>query len=74
VEERPPEQYRLEFHAGRLYVTNQAGETFIFKTGPRFELVAKNTIAEPVMASLAVSGGELFLRSHRHLWCIAETR
>jgi outer membrane protein assembly factor BamB len=55
----------------RLYVTNSAGETLILKAGPRYELVAKNSIAEPVFASLAISNGELFLRSHQHLWCIS---
>jgi outer membrane protein assembly factor BamB len=55
---------------GRLYVTNRTGETFVLTEGPNFELVAKNALGESVDASVAVSNGELFIRSHESLWCI----
>jgi hypothetical protein len=42
----------------------------VLKAGPKFEQMAKNAIGEPVYASIAVSEGELFLRSYKHLWCI----
>jgi outer membrane protein assembly factor BamB len=54
----------------RLYVTNKAGETVVFAASPTFKLLAKNPLGERVMASLAVSDGELFIRSYKHLWCI----
>jgi outer membrane protein assembly factor BamB len=53
-----------------LYVTNEAGKTFVLKTGPKFEVVAANTLEEGVLATLAVSGGRLFLRASGHLYCI----
>jgi outer membrane protein assembly factor BamB len=59
---------------GRLYVTNRAGDTFVLAASPRFELIAKNSLKEPVYASIAVSDGELFLRSYKHLWCIGEAK
>lgn len=55
---------------GKLYVTDRKGDTVVLKAGPKFEQLAKNAIGEPVYASIAVSEGELFLRSYRHLWCI----
>jgi outer membrane protein assembly factor BamB len=55
---------------GRLYVTNHAGETLVFAAGPRFELLAKNPLGERVLASIAVSDSDLFIRSYKHLWCI----
>ena len=59
--------------ADRLYVTNQAGTTLVWKVNPRqLELLAENALDETCNASLAVSNGELFLRTHGNLYCIAE--
>ncbi len=60
--------------AGRLYVTNHAGETLVLKADPPFELLAKNKIGERVLSSCAVSDGEIFIRSYQHLWCIGVKR
>jgi outer membrane protein assembly factor BamB len=60
-------------HAGgRLYVVSQSGETVVFAPKPEFELIARNPLRETTRASIAVSDGELFLRTYRHLWCIAD--
>jgi outer membrane protein assembly factor BamB len=60
--------------AGRLYVTNKAGDTFVLAAGPRYELLAKNPLGEPVSASMAVADGDLFIRTYKHLWCISERK
>jgi outer membrane protein assembly factor BamB len=57
--------------AGRLYVTDQAGDTFVFAANPRFELLATNALDEKVMATPAIADGEIFIRTHQHLWCIS---
>jgi outer membrane protein assembly factor BamB len=57
--------------AGRLYVTDQAGDTFVFAANPRFELLATNSLDEKVMATPAIADGEIFIRTHQHLWCIS---
>ena len=55
----------------RLYILNQSGDTIILKAGPELEVIAKNSIGnELTNASLAVSDGELFIRTHKNLWCI----
>jgi outer membrane protein assembly factor BamB len=59
---------------GRLYVTNLRGDTFVLAAGPKFELRARNPLGERVLASIAVSDGELFIRSYKHLWCIGDKR
>ena len=42
--------------------------------GPKFECLATNSIGgEPPNALLAVSDGEIFLRTDKQLWCIGET-
>lgn len=59
---------------GRLYVTNTAGETLVLAANPKLEVLAKNPLGEKVLGSLAVSDGELFIRSYQHLWCISEKK
>lgn len=59
---------------GRLYLTSLEGTTFVFEAGPAFKLLAKNEMREPTYAALAVSDGELFLRTHHGLYCIQQTR
>ena len=56
---------------GTLYVINQGGDSFVLKASPRFEVLATNSLGETTMASIAPSDGELFIRTHRSLWCIS---
>ena len=53
-----------------LYAVNQGGDAFVFKAAPKFELVSTNPMGERVIASMAVSDGEIFVRGYQHLWCI----
>jgi len=56
----------------RIYVTNQNGTTIVFRPNPeKFELLAENKLNERSNSTLAVSDGELFLRTFEHLYCIA---
>jgi outer membrane protein assembly factor BamB len=57
---------------GRLYVSNLEGDTFVVKVGPEFELIEKNSLNEPIYAAPAAAHGQLFLRTHKHLYCIGE--
>ena len=55
----------------RLYILNQSGDCFVLKAAPKFELRATNPLGgELTNASLAVSDGQLYIRTHAHLWCI----
>lgn len=60
--------------AGKLYVTNRTGETFILAANPKYERIGKNSLGEPMLASLAISDGELFIRTHKALWCIGASK
>lgn len=55
---------------GKLYVINQGGDTFVVKASPKFELLGVNPLGETSNSSLAVSDGELFIRTHKSLWCV----
>jgi hypothetical protein len=45
--------------------------TTVVEAGPRGRVLATNPLGEEVLATPALSGGALFLRSDRHLFCIA---
>ena len=59
---------------GRLYVLMRNGETQVYKARPEFELIGINSLGggEQTNSSLAISDGEVFIRTFRHLWCIRE--
>jgi outer membrane protein assembly factor BamB len=57
---------------GRIYFLSEAGETKVIKAGEKFEELARNTIGEKCQASMAVSGGRIFIRSEKNLYCIGE--
>ncbi len=58
----------------RLYVTGQGGETLVLAASPEFKELARNPLREMTRASIAVADGELFIRTYKHLWCIANKR
>lgn len=60
--------------AGRIYITDQQGTTSVFATGPKYELLSINKLNERCNASIAVAQGDLFIRTHKHLWCIGEKK
>jgi outer membrane protein assembly factor BamB len=59
---------------GRFYVGSHGGEVYVLEASPTFRLLATNALGaqEKILSSLAVSDGELFLRTYRHLWCIGK--
>lgn len=67
-----PHWASLVFAGGLCFATNQSGTTRVFRPDPqRFDLVAENALEETINATPAFSGGEVFLRTDRHLYCIA---
>ena len=56
----------------RCYAVNQGGDAFVFKASPKFELLATNSMGEKFIGSIAVSDGHLFMRGHKHLFCIGK--
>ncbi len=58
--------------AGKLYIASEDGDVYVVKAGPQYELLAKNPIGEPVLATPALAGDLLLVRGARHLFAIAE--
>jgi hypothetical protein len=54
---------------GLVYCTNEAGTTFVLKAGPKFEQVAENSLNEGVLATPALCGDRIYLRTEKSLYC-----
>ena len=59
------------FADGKVYLLNDAGNTTVIAPGREYKELAHNALDEPTQASIAVSGGRLFVRTSKHLYCIA---
>lgn len=57
---------------GNLYTINQGGDAFVLRASPTFRVLATNSLAEPTIASPALSDGQIFIRTQRNLWCIGK--
>ena len=55
---------------GRIYILNDNGNTTVVRPGREYKELAYNELNEPSQASIAVSGGKLFLRTGKNLYCI----
>ncbi|WP_339909911.1 PQQ-binding-like beta-propeller repeat protein [Symmachiella dynata] len=60
------------FADGHLYFQSEQGDGVVIKPGETFEVVARNSIGEPTLASYAVSEGALFVRSENQLYRIQQ--
>ena len=58
--------------AGKLYIATEEGDVFVVKAGPQYELIAKNSVDEAVLATPALAGDLLIVRGAKHLFAIAE--
>ena len=59
--------------AGRVYYVARDGTTLVIRHGTQFEVLATNKLSDPIDASPAVVGDQLFLRGQKHLYCISAT-
>jgi len=57
---------------GNCYAVNQGGDAFVFKASPKFEMLSTNSMGEKVIGSIAISDGHLFIRGHKHLFCVGK--
>jgi outer membrane protein assembly factor BamB len=53
--------------AGRVYLTSEEGDVFVVKAGHQYELLATNPVGEVCMATPALTGGMIIMRTLRHL-------
>jgi len=59
---------------GKIYYTSRSGDMFVLRASDKFEQLATNRVtseSEDFSATPAVSDGQLFIRSSKHLYCVA---
>jgi outer membrane protein assembly factor BamB len=64
---------------GKIYVTTEEeGLTTVFKAGPEFEILSSNSLlgdcSPYCLSTVAISEGQIFLRTSSYLWAIGERR
>ena len=57
---------------GKIFFTNDQGETFVLRAGPTFELLRTNRIGESTLASPALVDGRWYIRTDRSLFAIGK--
>ena len=57
---------------GKLYLASEDGEVFVVRAGPKYELLATNTVGEVMMATPAISEGLVIVRGLNHVYAFGE--
>jgi outer membrane protein assembly factor BamB len=57
---------------GKLLITSQDGDTYVLKAGPVYEMLGTNSLGEGVVASLAIAGDSIYIRSEKNLYRIRQ--
>jgi outer membrane protein assembly factor BamB len=55
---------------GKIFCLSEDGDTFVIRAGPEFELLGKNSLGELCMATPAIVGDGLIIRSESHVFRI----
>jgi outer membrane protein assembly factor BamB len=55
---------------GRIYIPSREGATLVIKDADRLEVLGINRLGDPIDASPAVAGRQLFLRTAKSLYCL----
>ena len=57
---------------GRVYFQSEEGVGVVVRAGKRFQLLARNDLAERTLASCAAADGALFIRTEQNLYRIQQ--
>ncbi len=56
---------------GKVFALSEDGDTFVMESGPEFKVVGRNSLGEMSMATPAVAGGSLIIRTASKLYRIS---
>jgi len=60
---------------GRIYISSEDGDILVARAGEHFEMLRTNSMDDPLMATPAIAGGLLIVRTQHTLYAIgASTR
>jgi outer membrane protein assembly factor BamB len=57
---------------GHVFIVGREGTTLVIRDDPRYEVVSSNVLDDRFDASPVMLGRDLYLRGHRHLYCLRE--
>ncbi|MSU62028.1 MAG: serine/threonine protein kinase [Pedosphaera sp.] len=58
----------------KIFALSEDGDTFVFQAGPEYRLLHKNSLDEMCMATPAIAGDRLLIRTLTKLYCLAKSR
>ena len=59
---------------GKVFCMNEEGKTYVIRAGDKYELLDSNDLGEMTLATPALVGDRLILRTENHLYAIRGTR
>lgn len=59
---------------GKLYLASEDGDVFVVKAGRQYELLSRNSMGQPLMATPALSQGMLIVRGESAIYAIGESK
>jgi hypothetical protein len=59
---------------GKIFALSEDGDTFVFKAGPEFGVLHRNPLEEMCMATPAMAGDRLLIRTLTRLYCFRKAR
>ena len=59
---------------GKIFALSEQGDTYVIKAGPEFEVLAINSLDEMAMASPAIVGDRLLIRTRSKLYSVRNTQ
>ncbi len=59
---------------GHIYWPSEEGFTYVIRPGETYDLIAKNALPEAILASPAVAGRALYIRTEMRLYRVEDTR
>lgn len=57
----------------KVYITDAKGKTTVIRNSAKYEVLAESDLKEPIIASPAMSNGDIVIRTTSHLYLIRET-
>ena len=59
---------------GKLYLLSEDGDVFVVKAGRHYELLSRNVMGQPLMATPALTEGMLIVRGESAIYALAERK
>jgi outer membrane protein assembly factor BamB len=59
---------------GKLYLSSEDGDVFVVKAGRQYELLSRNVMGQPLMATPALTEGMLIVRGENAIYALGERK